>query len=818
MEKRKRESSERSFGESESVSSLSEKDSEIQPESTMESHDDDEIQLSPTVSSEVETENDDLKDSMRALTEKLSAALANVSAKDDLVKQHVKVAEEAVAGWEKAENEVVELKEKLEAADDKNRVLEDRVSHLDGALKECVRQLRQARDEQEQRIQDAVIERTQELQSSKTSLENQILETATKSEELSQMAESVAKENVMLRHELLARCEELEIRTIERDLSTQAAETASKQQLDSIKKVAKLEAECRKLRMLAKSSASFNDHRSTDSHSDGGERMDVSCSDSWASSTLIEKRSLQGTSSSIELDLMGDFLEMERLVALPETPDGNGKSGPESVTEEAVVHSENSLAAEIEVLTSRTKELEEKLKKLEAEKHELEKEVKCNREEAVVHVENSLAAEIEVLTSRTKELEEKLEKLEAEKYKLENEFKCNREEVVVHVENSLAAEIEVLTSRTKELEEQLLKLEAEKDELESEVKCNREEAVAHVENSLAAEIEVLTCRIKQLEEKLSKLEAEKDELKCEVRCNREVESTLRFELEAIACDKMELENKLEKLEVEKAELQISFETIKDKYKESQVCLQEIETKLDHMEVEKAELQISFDIIKDKHRESQVCLQEIETKLEEIQTEMKLANELKAEVESQIIAMEAEAITKSAKIESLEEDMRKERFAFDELKRKCEALEEEISLHKENSIKSENKEPKIKQEDIETAAGKLANCQKTIASLGKQLQSLATLEDFLTDTPSIPMAANGVSSSSSLESWKVHKNDTFMARNHPESIKPTKETSSSPSSAAAAVSIPSTNRGSSEKNRNGFATVFTRSKDGIHLAI
>ncbi|XP_010416708.1 PREDICTED: filament-like plant protein 1 isoform X3 [Camelina sativa] len=566
MEKRKRESSERSFGESESVSSLSEKDSQIHPESTMESHDD-EIQSS-TVSLEEETENEDLKDSIRTLTEKLSAALANVSAKDDLVKQHVKVAEEAVAGWEKAENEVVELKEKLETADDKTRVLEDRVSHLDGALKECVRQLRQARDEQEHLIQDAVNERTKELQTSKTSLENQILEAATKSEELSQMAESVAKENVVLRHELLARCQELEIRTIERDLSTQAAETASKQQLDSIRKVAKLEAECRKLRMLAKSSASFNDHRSIDSHSDGGERMDVSCSDSWASSTLIEKRSLQGTSSSIELDLMGDFLEMERLVALPETPDENGKSGPESVTEEAVVH-----------------------------------------------IENLLAAEIEVLTSRTKELEEKLEKIEAEK-----------------------------------------------NELESEVKHNREEAVAHLEKSLAAEIEVLTCRIKQLEEKLEKLEAEKDELESEVKGNREVESTLRFELEAIACDKTELYDKLEK-----------------------------------MEAEKAELQISFDIIKDKYKESQVCLQEIETKLEEIQTEMKLVNELKAEVESQIIAMEAEVITKCAKIESLEEDMKKERFASDELRRKCEVLEEEVvSLHQENAIKSENIEPKIKQ--------------------------------------------------------------------------------------------------------------------------
>ncbi|XP_024009026.1 filament-like plant protein 1 isoform X2 [Eutrema salsugineum] len=610
MEKRKRESSERSFGETESVSSQSEKDSEIQPESTIESHDDGK-QSVEEVSLEVETETEDLKDSMRTLTEKLSAALANVSAKDELVKQHVKVAEEAVAGWEKAENEAVELKEKLEAADDKNRVLEDRVSHLDGALKECVRQLRQAKDEQEQRIQDAVTERTQELQSSKTSLVNQILEAATKSEELSQMAESVAKENVMLRHELLARCEELEIRTIERDLSTQAAETASKLQLDSIKKVAKLEAECRKLRMLAKSSSSFNDHRSTDSHSDGGERMDASCSESWTSSTLIEKRSLQGTSSSIEVDLMGDFLEMERLVALPETPDGNGKSGPESVTEE------NLLAAEIEVLTCRNKELEEKLGKLEAERDEL---VKCERE-----VVSTLRFELEAIVCDKVELENKLEKLEAEK-----------------------------------------------DRLESEVKCNRE-----VESTLRFELEAIVCDKVELENKLEKLEAEKDELESEAKCNREVESTLRFELETIVGDKVELESKLEK-----------------------------------MEVEKAELQISFDIIKDKYKESQVCLQDIETKLEEIQKEMKLANELKTEVESQIKSMEAEAQSKCAKIESLEEEVRKERFALDELRRKCEALEEEVSLHQENAIKRENIEPKIKQVSVHKSGRHGNSCGET----------------------------------------------------------------------------------------------------------
>lgn len=41
---------------------------------------------------------DDLSDVSRDISEKLSAALVNVNAKEDLVKQHAKVAEEAIAG------------------------------------------------------------------------------------------------------------------------------------------------------------------------------------------------------------------------------------------------------------------------------------------------------------------------------------------------------------------------------------------------------------------------------------------------------------------------------------------------------------------------------------------------------------------------------------------------------------------------------------------------------------------------------------------------------------------------------------------------
>lgn len=67
-----------------------------------------------------------------------------------------------ILGWEKAENEVVALKQQLDSAVQENSVLEDRVSHLDGALKELVRQLRQAREEQEQKIQEALVKKTRE--------------------------------------------------------------------------------------------------------------------------------------------------------------------------------------------------------------------------------------------------------------------------------------------------------------------------------------------------------------------------------------------------------------------------------------------------------------------------------------------------------------------------------------------------------------------------------------------------------------------------------------------------------------------------------
>jgi len=58
------------------------------------------------------------------------------------------------------------------------------------------------------------------------------------------------KENANLKYEARALNKELAIRNEEREYERKAAEIASKQHLDSVKKIAKLEEECNRLRVL----------------------------------------------------------------------------------------------------------------------------------------------------------------------------------------------------------------------------------------------------------------------------------------------------------------------------------------------------------------------------------------------------------------------------------------------------------------------------------------------------------------------------------------------------------------------------------------
>ena len=310
-------------------------------------------------------------------------------------------------GWEQAEAEVASLKQLLETASQKNTSLEDQVSHLDDALKECVRQLRQAREEQDKKIRDAVTKKSKELESEKSELQNHIAELskqleATKVEattvhahrDLQEKLQIVEKENKDLKVELLTLSKDLKILARERDLSNQAAETASKLHLESVKKITRVEAECLKLRHLTRRTSLTNDSRpiansacmesQTDSQSDSGEHMLVvedqmkNC-DSWASALMTELDQFKNGSSGtrnlvknpVEIDLMDDFLEMEKLAALPEVDRVSSSFGAETDSDHVVTRDQSS-KVETESLLGQVADLRKKVEKIEVEKRVLE--------------------------------------------------------------------------------------------------------------------------------------------------------------------------------------------------------------------------------------------------------------------------------------------------------------------------------------------------------------------------------------------------------------------------------------------------------------
>ncbi|KAK3416244.1 hypothetical protein EUGRSUZ_H01691 [Eucalyptus grandis] len=233
------------------------------------------------------TDKAELEKELKHLTDKLSYVLSECNTKDELVKKHEKMAQETIAGWEQMETEVVSLKNSLEESLKERLAAEERLTHLDAALKECMRQLHFVREEQEKRIHDAVMKTSKEFEKSQVVLEGKLEETnkrlakmgienthlskslASKEklvEDLNKQRkraevdigslmarfESTEKDNASLKYEVRVLEKELEIRNEEREFNRRTADVSHKQHLESVKKIAKLESECQRLRLLVR--------------------------------------------------------------------------------------------------------------------------------------------------------------------------------------------------------------------------------------------------------------------------------------------------------------------------------------------------------------------------------------------------------------------------------------------------------------------------------------------------------------------------------------------------------------------------------------
>ncbi|XP_020217109.1 filament-like plant protein 7 [Cajanus cajan] len=233
------------------------------------------------------TDKEKLEKDLKRLNDKLAFTLSECNAKDEQLKKQTKIVEEAVAGWEKAEAEILSMKQHLEESIQQQLVYEERVAQLDGALKECMQQLRFVREEQEQRIHDAVMKASKEFVEVRVVLEEQLSETSkglaksgvensrlNKSiiakenliEDLKrQLAhaesdhnalmirlESIEKDNASLKYEAQVLEKELAIRNEEREFNRRTADASHKQYLQSVKKIAKLESECQRLCLMVR--------------------------------------------------------------------------------------------------------------------------------------------------------------------------------------------------------------------------------------------------------------------------------------------------------------------------------------------------------------------------------------------------------------------------------------------------------------------------------------------------------------------------------------------------------------------------------------
>ncbi|XP_023007042.1 filament-like plant protein 7 [Cucurbita maxima] len=228
-----------------------------------------------------------LEKDLEIANDKLSVALSDCKTKDELVKKLTNMEQEAIARWEKAKYEVAILKQDLNDAVQKRLAGEERLIHLDAALKECMQQLRFVREEQEQRIHDAVSKTSNEFEKTRKILEEKLADTCKRLSKLggenTQLSkallvkdkmiedlnreligvetdlnalvsrlESTEKEKGSLKYEVRVLEKEVEIRNEEREFHRRTADASHKQHLEGVKKIAKLESECQRLRLLVR--------------------------------------------------------------------------------------------------------------------------------------------------------------------------------------------------------------------------------------------------------------------------------------------------------------------------------------------------------------------------------------------------------------------------------------------------------------------------------------------------------------------------------------------------------------------------------------
>ncbi|KAF7015555.1 hypothetical protein CFC21_029378 [Triticum aestivum] len=706
---------------------------------------------SPEVASKEAQDNSNVK--VKVLSERLSSVVSDIRAKDDLVKQHSKVAEEAVLGWEKAENEMASLKAQLNAATVKNAT-------LDGALKECVRQLRRAKEEQDQKVQGALALQSRQWESDKTDLELRVVELKAKLEAKSERSvtsdgdansrlASLEKENSALKAQLLAKTEELGLRTIEKELNRRAAEAASKQQLESIRKAAKLEAECRKLQATARRPSFSSDLRRTPSSlcTESVTDCQSDCSDSWASALITEldqyKTETRSASlaTAVDIGVIDDFLEMEKLAS------ANG----------AVSRSSNYA----EDTGGQLVKLEEKARKLVADKdkalHEAQRELRACRHRAMVAEERSaeMQRQLNLVNGERHAMEAEMQDAERKR----NDLECRLE--LAHGEiTSLLDKGRILEERLDSEKALTLELAAkyqQMDALESETKQLR----AQLESDARKYSDKITLLERRLTEKCRAVEALEAKVKgAEIELELAGQEIVSFQKKvrsleqqdkALSVESAKRCRDLQALEAERDELRSQLQAansdvfaLNEKVNMLEETLEKREPFIAELESQLKSAQAEIKSLKENAGQLEMKLETQKNLSSAYITALDASEAQKKKMTNQFELKEKEAEESHRKIYLLEEQILKERAESSEFAAQCHDLKQELcSRAPVHQPKPMEVQPMAstdlhitKEKELARAAGKLADCQKTIASLSAQLKTLSDFDEFIIPDPGV----------------------------------------------------------------------------------
>ncbi|KAJ4801992.1 filament-like protein (DUF869) [Rhynchospora pubera] len=221
----------------------------------------------------------ELERSIHDLNEELSTCQSELKAKDARIVKQAKVAEEAISGWEKTEAEAEYYKNQLNNTLLEKQALEENIRKMEETVNDYIQRLELSKRDFEQAnleaarkitleqdkiriMQETISEKNNKIAALGAEI-NRLLKTLEDVNESRLHLESslhdanaridlVEKTSSSLRYELCMVQKEVEIRTQEREFDHKSANAAHKQHLESIKKVAKLEAECQRLRVMVK--------------------------------------------------------------------------------------------------------------------------------------------------------------------------------------------------------------------------------------------------------------------------------------------------------------------------------------------------------------------------------------------------------------------------------------------------------------------------------------------------------------------------------------------------------------------------------------